>query len=407
MSNSPIRTSARVLPRPVAFWLVGATQCALLFASSAPSPMYPLYQARWGFSPITLTWVFAVYALALLVTLLVVGGLSDHVGRRPVLFASLVLEVVSMALFIGADGVGWLLAARVVQGVATGAATGATSAVILDLRPADRPGLGPLVNSLAPIVGLALGAVGAGLLVQYAPLPLVLVYALLLVVFAGSALLVLALPETSPRRPGAVASLVPRPAVPSRIRRLFRVVAPSLFAVWALGGLYLSLGPSIAVNLLHVENRLVGGLVIFTLTGAGALGSLLRRDRPPSATMTQGFLAFLLGVATTLGALELTSVPLFFAGTAVAGYGFGTGFLGAFQTIGPLAGPAERAGLMAAMYVVCYLGFSLPSIAAGASVVAIGLHRTTTAYGVAVMVLAVVATVGVLAGRRDHVTTRA
>ncbi|MFE2226114.1 MFS transporter [Streptomyces kronopolitis] len=378
-------------------------QLLLLFASSAPSPLYAVYQAEWKFSPITLTAVFAMYAIALLVALLVVGGFSDHVGRRKVLGAALIVEVVSMLLFISADGVGWLLAARAVQGLATGAATGATSSAVLDLQPPDRPRLGPLVNSTAPIAGLALGALSSGLLVQYAPAPNTLVYALLLVAFVLAAIVVPLLPETSPRRPGAAASLVPRMAVPRRIRPLFLTMAPCLVAVWAVGGLYMSLGPSIASRTLHLTGHLAGGLVIFAQTGSGALGSLLRRNRPPRRTMTLGFVAFLVGVGTTLGALALPSPALFFVGIVIAGYGFGTGFLGAFQTIAPLAEPDERAGLVAGMYVVCYLGFSLPAVAAGLAVQAFGLGPTTTVYSVAVMVLAAVACAGLLAQERGEV----
>ncbi|MFJ9690639.1 MFS transporter [Kitasatospora sp. NPDC101183] len=393
----------RGLRGPAAFWLVAATQGLLMFASSAPSPLYVVYQARWHFSPLALTGVFAAYALALLAALLVVGGLSDHVGRRPVLLAALVAEIASMALFIRADGVAWLLAARVVQGLATGAATGATSAALLDLQPQRQPRLGPLVNSTAPITGLALGALGAGLLVQYAPHPRTLVYALLLGAFALCALCVPAIAETSPRRPGALASLAPRLGVPPQAGPLFLAVVPCLFAVWALGGLYMSLGPSIAAGVLHLTNHVAGGLVVFALTGTGAVGSLLRRDRPPRRTTTLGFLAFLLGVGTTLGALAAASAPLFFLGTVIAGYGFGTGFLGAFQTVGPLAAPGERARLMAGMYVVCYLGFSLPAVAAGVAVGRVGLRTTATVYGLAVMALALLALAGLrVQGRRER-----
>jgi MFS family permease len=388
------------LSRGFTFWLIATVQALLLFASSAPSPLYGVYQADWGFSATTLTAVFAVYAIALLAALLVVGGISDHVGRRKVLGASLVVEVVSMLLFLTADGVGPLLAARVVQGLATGAATGATSSALLDLQPPDRPRLGPLVNSLVPLVGLALGALGSGLLIEYAPAPKTLVYALLLAVFVLAALVVPLLPETSPRRPGAAASLVPHLAVPRRVRRLFLTVAPCLFAVWAVGGLYMSLGPSIAVRTLHLNGHLVGGLVIFAQTGSGALGSLVRRNRPPRRTMTLGFVAFLVGIGTTLGALAIPSPALFFTGIVIAGYGFGTGFLGAFQTIAPLAGPDERAGLVASIYVVCYLGFSVPAVVAGLAVQKFGLGPTTTVYSVAVMVLAVVACAGLLVQER-------
>ena len=152
----------RELSRPAAFWSVAGLLVLLLAASGAPSPLYRVYQERFGFSSGVLTLVFGVYAFALLATLLVVGALSDHVGRRPVLAAGLLLQSVSMGLFVLADGVGMLLVARVVQGLSTGALTGVLGATLIDFQRRDRP-LAPMVNSAGPAVGLGVGALAAGL----------------------------------------------------------------------------------------------------------------------------------------------------------------------------------------------------------------------------------------------------
>ncbi len=113
-----IRTQVRpTVGRNAAFWLLALTLGLLLFASSAPSPLYVVYQSSWGFSAITLTSVFAVYALALLATLIAAGSLSDHVGRRPALLVALAIEMVGMLLFAEARNVEWLFAARTLQGV--------------------------------------------------------------------------------------------------------------------------------------------------------------------------------------------------------------------------------------------------------------------------------------------------
>src|SRR4051794_21405908 len=175
----------------------------MLAASGVPSPLYRVYQQEFGFSSGVLTTIFAIYAFALLVSLLVVGGLSDHVGRRPVIAAAFALEAVAMVLFFAADGVGWLLAARVVQGLATGALTSALGAALLDLQRSDRP-LGALVNSASPGLGLSLGALSAGVLVQFVPSPTEWVFGVLAAVSALAAVGVVLLPESSPRAPGAL-----------------------------------------------------------------------------------------------------------------------------------------------------------------------------------------------------------
>src|SRR5262249_9451692 len=56
-----------------------------LFASVTPSPLYPTYSVLWHFSPLTLTLIYATYAFGVLASLLLAGGVSDDVGRRPVL----------------------------------------------------------------------------------------------------------------------------------------------------------------------------------------------------------------------------------------------------------------------------------------------------------------------------------
>ena len=272
----------RTLSRPAAFWSVAVLLVLVLAASGVPSPLYRVYAEEFGFSSGVITVVFAVYAFALLAALLVVGGLSDHVGRRPVLAVALVLEAAAMGLFLAADGVGWLLAARVVQGLATGAMTGAFGAALLDLQRPEKP-LGPLVNSASPGFGLSAGAVGAGIAVQFVPSPTEWVFGVLTLVFVVAAAAVwLGLPESSPRRPGAWASLRPSMHVPRANRRAFVVVLPCLAATWALGGLYASLGPSLVAGVYGVENHVVGSLLILALNGTGLVGSLLTQRLEPT-----------------------------------------------------------------------------------------------------------------------------
>lgn len=177
-----MKASARP-PSRRGFWVVAAVLGLFLAAASAPSPLYATYAARWHFGPATITVIFAVYAIALLAVLLTAGSLSDSIGRRPVILTALLVQSASMLLFVLASGVIWLYAARTLQGAAIGLATAAVAAALIDLQPATRPGLGPLVNAITPTVGLAAGALAAGGLVQYGPAPLRLVYALLL---AGS-----------------------------------------------------------------------------------------------------------------------------------------------------------------------------------------------------------------------------
>src|SRR3989441_4308489 len=265
--NGPAGRSGR-LSLPIAFGAITAIFVLFAAAASAPSPLYVVYQEEWGFSATTLTVIFAVYVLGLIGSLLVLGGLSDHVGRRPLLAAAIALESAAFVLFIVAGGVTVLLLARAVQGIATGIAFSTLGATLVDLNPPHSPGRAGLVNGVAPISGLAMGALGCGALVQFAPAPTQLVFAVLLVGTFLASLVVALIPETSARRPGALASLRPRLSVPIHIRPDVYALIPIIVASWALGGLYLSLGPSVAAGLFGLRNHLIGGLVVTLLAGA-------------------------------------------------------------------------------------------------------------------------------------------
>ena len=384
--------------RSTAFWSVAVLLVLVLAASGVPSPLYRVYQERFGFSSGVLTTVFAVYAFALLVSLLVVGALSDHIGRRPVLIGGLLVEAAAMVLFLFATDVGWLMAARVVQGLATGAMTGALGAALLDFQRTDRP-LGPLVNSASPGFGLSLGAVGAGVLVEFVPAPTNWVFGVLTAVFVLAAVGVLWLPESSPRLPGARASLRPQVHVPAAQRAAFFVVLPCLAATWALGGLYASLGPSLVAGVFGVDDHLVGSLLILALNGTGLVGSLAMRGLVPERGMVVGALVFAVGVGGTVAALVSGSLPLFFAAAVVSGFGFGSAFLGAMSTVTRDVAPGERGGLLSSVFVASYLMFSLPAIAAGIAAGSLGLTRTAEIYSVAVIVLALSAAAALLLRR--------
>jgi MFS family permease len=376
-------------------WFLAITLLSFLAASTAPTPLYHLYQEHLQFSAATLTLIFGVYALSLLAALLTVGSLSDYLGRKPVIFTAVLLNMLAMLLFINADSVAWLIGARVLQGFATGMATAVLSAALLDT---DRQ-QGPMVNSVAPLLGMALGAMGCGLLAEFAPLPLQLTYWVLFALFVMQALYVWRLPESVSRQPGAWASLRPTLHVPIQARRMLWRVLPIDLAVWALGGFFASLAPSLVRTATGSTSNLIGGATVAVLTVTGASMIYTLRNRPADKVLLLGASLLPAGVALILLAVHSASLPLFFFGTLVAGSGFGTGFLGALRSIVPLALPHERAGLMSAFYVLSYLAFCLPSLLAGNLTRSFGLVATTDGYGAVLIILSLAALIGLLRER--------
>lgn len=367
--------------------LPAATMLTFLAASSAPTPLYRVYQARWVFSSGMLTVIFGVYAVCLLLALLTVGSLSDHVGRRPVILGAIALDAVAMLVFTAADGVPLLIAARMVQGIATGAATGALAAAILD---AERPH-GPIVNSIAPVAGLAVGGLGSAALVQFLPWPRQAVYLVLIVLLALEAIGTIVGSETSPMMPGARQAIRPKVGVPAAAGSAFAAIALLDIAAWALGGFYLSLGPSLVRVVTGSDSILLGGLLVFTLAGAGAATIWLLRTVAASRVMRFGAAALAIGVAVTIAATQTGSQALLFVGTVIAGTGFGASFQGVTRTVFPLAPATERGKLVAAFYVLSYLAFCIPAVAAGVIATSVSLLTTATGYGVVLIVLALTA----------------
>ena len=384
----------RTLPATAAFWILAGLFLIVFFASAAASPLYRVYQARFHFSAETLTAVFAVYVLVLLVTLLIFGSVSDYLGRLPVIITALVFSVAACVVFLTAHEVGELYVARSLQGIAAGLASGPIGAALIDLQP---PGSqrAPVVTSVFSSLGLALGALITSALVQYAPAPTHLIWWILLAVFAVSIGTVLAMAEPGVRRPGVLASLRPHVAVPRQARGTFAGAVPCMVAGWALGGLYLSLGPSLAAAAKGSPNLLWGGLVIFLLCGTGAIAAFALRSLSPRAAMLAGCLCLLAGMAVTLGAIATTTSPAFLIGTTVAGVGFGLAFQGSFRMITALAKPDDRSGLVTAIYIVGYLAFSVPALIAGAATTHFGLHPTALVYSASLAALAAAA-VGIL-----------
>jgi predicted MFS family arabinose efflux permease len=354
-------------------------------SASAPMPLYPHYQSQWGFSSLVITVIFGVYALAVLAALLVLGRLSDHVGRRPVLLAAIAIQASTMWLFAHADGLAALLAARVIQGLATGAAIAAVGAGLLDL---DK-GRGALANAITTPIGTALGGVVAGLFVRLLPAPAELIYLVLGAVMLLQGLALLWMPETTHVRAGALASLRPQFGFSAGIRAPLLRAAPVIVATWAVVGFLASLSPAIVKQLQGTNSALLSGLAMFVTAGSGGVAILVLQKCAPRDAMRIGAQALVAGVLVIVAGLALHSTALFFTGLSITGVGFGTGFQGAVRSVVSQAQVNERAGVLSVIFVIAYLSMGLPAMGAGYLLSQGGnLSSVTTGFGAVIAVLA-------------------
>ncbi len=393
-SSSPV--SGRSLGRGavIAYGILAAVTFPA--SSSAPTPLYHVYQQTMGLRPFDITVIFACYAFSLLAALLTVGSLSDHVGRRPLVLSALVLNALAMTMFAAADSTAMLVGARMVQGLAAGIAIPTIGAMILDVDRAR----GPLFNSLTPFIGLFIGVVGAAALVSFAPLPRQLVYLILLVVSVAEIAVLAIVPETTSRRPGALASLRPSIHVPAKAVSALWRTSPVNIAGWALGGYYLSLMPALVSTAAGISSPFVGGAVVATLMLVATAAVLASQKMAARHMLQIGTISLIVGIAITAVGIHGQYVWQLFLGTAIVGIGFGANFAAILRIVLPLAEARDRAGLLSAFFVESYLAFALPAIAAGLTVPYYGLAAVSYGFFAVVVALAVVS---LIAARRIHV----
>lgn len=385
-------TSPGAVPRArLGFVLAIVAQILMMVGASAPSPFYPVLAQDIGFPAVVISAVFAVYAVALLLTLLTAGSLSDHVGRRPVAIAGFLLLAGSMFLFWHADAVAVLFLARILQGVASGLLISALSATVLDFAPGGRAGVAALWNALSPGIGLALGALASGVMLDVSGEALLDVFAPLSSVYLVLAALFLLVPETAPRTPGVWSSLSFRLSIPPAIRADFWRGAPAVIAGWATGGLFLSLGANIVRSELGGEAHVWQGLGVVLLAGVGAVTAFVLRRISARSMVLFGTSALGVGTLLSLIALGMGSLPFYLVAAAVTGMGFGTAFSGVVASLAPRIPAAQRADTFAVLYVLAYLAFGVPAVVAGALVGVFGLEAVCVGYGIVVIALAGIA----------------
>jgi len=379
----------RRLPNRIAYALAASVIGLGLFASVTPSPLYRAYSVLWHFSPLTLTLIYATYAVGVLTSLLLFGSASDDVGRRPVLLGALGALIAATVLFMLADSAAWLFVARGVQGLATGAALSAASAALLDLHPRRDPAGVGLTNGTAAAAGIGLGALVSSSLVRIGWEPRVLPYVLLLVLIAIAFAGAYWMPEPVRER-SRLRVTVERPRVPDVVRRPFVLAALAVLSSWSIGALFFSLGPQLAVDLFNTTNVIVSAIGIVTLAASAVTAQLFNARTAPWIATSAGSIALAAGMVMIVLAAATSSSVTYLAGSILGGAGFGAAFLGGLRALMAAIPPEHRAAVMAAFYVVAYASLSVPAVFAGMLVTHLSLPATFEIFGSVVAPVALV-----------------
>ncbi|XVU27179.1 MFS transporter [Actinoplanes sp. CA-054009] len=348
-----------------AFWLVAVVYLVALAFSTLPAPLYPLYQAADGFSSFTVTIVFAVYAVGVIVALLLAGHISDWVGRRRVLLPALALEIAAGVLFLAWPSLTGLIVARLLTGLGVGMLTATATAYLLELHTAHRPQASgtrfEVVSAAANLGGLGTGTLAAGFLAQFVASPLRTPYVVFLVLLVLSVVAVVAVPET------VIAPAVKPKYRPQRVRMSGKslVAAAGAFTAFAVFGLFTSLAPGFVASGLHHPSRLLAGFIAFLVFAAGAAAQSGAGLLPAARRFPIGLAAQGAGLVVLAAGMLATSLWLFLIGGVIAGAGAGILFKSAVGRIAAAAPPAERGGALAGLFLVGYAGLTVPVLGLG------------------------------------------
>jgi MFS family permease len=360
------------LSRRATFWSASSVLALCLWASAAASVLYPSYEADWKLTSVVITSVFGTYPVALLLVLIFFGGVSDYVGRRRTMLFGILLIAVSAVLFAVAPNVGWLFAARALQGFGTGFAIGAASARLVENNISANPRFPSSMTTASTATGLTLALVLSGLLAQLAPLPLVLSFVLLFVLAAAAFVVVALTPDDRPApsaqrwRPQALH------LAPGTIRP-FILATLSVSVAYSVGALFLSLGSSMAGQLTHTTNLVVIGATL-------ALSSLVIGVTALLIQRLHAHLAIAIGAATSIGGLAAMaatassgSLALLLTWAVIGGVGYSLTFTGGLSLLARTTPNEHRGATLSLLYLFSYLLQAVTAIGAGALATVVGL----------------------------------
>lgn len=400
----------RRVTSPTATRRYGLALLAYLFAAAMmgttlPTPIYALYAERMHFDVLTTTVIFSTYAVGVLTALLVFGRWSDAIGRRPMLLAAVGFAVASAVVFLFADTVPVLLIGRLLSGFSAGIATGTATAAIVEAAPESRREFAAVVATIANIGGLSLGPVVAGLLVQYAPHPLILPFVVHIAAMLVAAVAVLLVPETASRS-GRIG--LQRLSIPPVVRPVFITAATAAFAGFTVTGLFMAVAPSFLSTVIGIGNHAVAGLVASTIFVASAIAQVCARRANAQRAVAVGCGILVLGMATLALALRFSSLPTLIAAAVIAGIGQGISFSRGLAAVVEGTPAERRAEVSSTYFVVAYVAISLPVVGAGVAAEHWGLRTAGITFAIAVAVLSALCLVAILwqerAGRRVPVT---
>ncbi len=358
-------------------------------ASAAPIPLYDIYRQEEGLTYNDLALTAVVYFIGAITALLIFGRISNHLGRKPVAFLIFALTFVATIILLDIDSATPLIIARLLLGFACGLASSAITSYIADSGHGLPSWLPATIISNSPMVGLTLGALMTGSLVEFAPYSRTLCYIVILVILTLCTLLIMMSNESVQKSKGLIKSFKPKFSLPQADKRLYPIAASTFVATWAMGAFYQAFGPSIAVDQLGTHSTLMVAILFSSYLLPSAIGGPLTAKLTSANAQRIGMVIFTFAVFGILASLKLSMISLFILSSAIAGASQGAVLTGSIRSLLADINIKQRAGVLSLIYATSYTGAAVSSFIAGQLSHYMNLFHVSIFYGVLAFIVCI------------------
>lgn len=358
-------------------------------ASAAPIPLYDIYRQEDGLTYNDLALTAVVYFIGAITALLIFGRISNHLGRKPVAFLIFALTFIATLMLLDIDSAKSLIIARLLLGIACGLASSAISSYIADSAHGLPSWIPSAIISNSPMVGLTLGALMSGSLVEFAPYPRALCYVVILFVIGLCTILIMFSKESIKKNKGLIKSLKPKFSLPQTDKKLYLIAASTFVATWSMGAFYQAFGPSIAVEQLDTHSTLMIAILFSSYLLPSAIGGPLTSKLSPASAQRIGMIIFTLAVFGILASLKLSMISLFILFSVIAGASQGAVLTGSIRSLLADISIKQRAGVLSLIYATSYTGAAVSSFIAGQLSHYMNLFYVSIFYGILALIVCI------------------
>lgn len=377
--------------RKMKWGFIGAVYAFMIvmMGTTLPTPLYPLYSNVFQLSPLMITIIYAVYALGVIGGLLVFGQLSDRIGRRYVLIPGIILSVLSAVVFLSATNVGLLLLGRVISGLSAGLFTSTATTTIVNLAPDDKKNQASTIASSVNMLGLGFGPLLCGVLAQYLPYALHLVFIVDIVLLIPAFIAIWLMPEPIKNKQSFHIK-VQKLSVPSDIRGTFIYAMIPVFVGFSMLGLFTAISPNFLGDILNIHNKAIIGVTVFLVFCASTVGQLLFKQKSDYNVLMLGSATLIAGVILVGISLLLSSYVLLLIGAIISGFGQAFSFRAGLSTVNTVSPKDKQAEITSAFFTIAYIAISIPVVGVGLLELGLSIQGAGVIFSVIVVILAMI-----------------